>query len=440
MNHIKFSKAIIALLSLTIVTSCDQKHSDGDGHNHGAEKSTHTHDDGHNHGTEENTHSVDDGYNHGTEETEHSKGDGHNHGEEEHHEEGLSLTKAQAETINLVFGELSYIKVNDFVKTTGSLGLPTNAYSSVSAKTNGIIKGTKKFVEGDFINKGSLIAYLENVDLIVTQQAYLEAKAQLELKRLEVERQKTLVESNAGVAKNLQNAQAEEAVLDAKTQGLAKQLSFLGISTSNLSPSTIKQQIAIEAPMSGYISKISFYNGMYAQSSVSLMSIFSSEHLHLELDVFEKDIANIKKGQKISYTVPALGQAIYSGTVEVIGKEFNPNSKTIRVHGHLNGVKPTFLKDLFINAKIYLNDVESSALPEKAIIKDGSNSFIYVANEKANENEIEFEKIAVITGATDNGFTAVKLIDKIPDGMKIVTKGAYFVYAQSKAGELEHEH
>ena len=410
MNHTKYFIAIITILSLLVFSSCGHKHTEGDGHNHGAEESTHSED------------------------------DEHDHGGEEQHEEGLHLSKAQAKTIGLEFGTLSSIKVNDFVKATGSLGLPPNAHSSVSAKTNGIIKGTKKFVEGDYIKKGAVIAYLENADLIITQQDYLEAKAQLNLKRLEVERQKTLVESNAGVTKNLQNAQAEVAVLDAKTQGLAKQLSFLGISTSNLSPSTIKQQIAIVAPMSGYISKINFHNGMYAQSSISLMDIISSEHLHLELDVFEKDIANIKKGQKISYTVPALGQSVYYGSVEVIGKEFNANSKTIRVHGHLEGTKPTFLKDLFINAKIYLNNEESSALPEEAIIKDGANSFIYVANEKVDDKEIEFEKIAVVTGATDNGFTAVKLIDTIPDGMQIVTKGAYYVYAQSKAGELEHEH
>lgn len=409
MNHIKYIITIITILFVVVLSSCGHKHTEGDGHNHGSE---------------ETTHSVD---------------DGHNHGGEEHQEEGLHLSKAQAETIGLEFGSLSSIKVNDYVKATGSLGLPPNAYSSVSAKTNGIIRGTKKFVEGNYIKKGAVIAYLENADLIVTQQDYLEAQAQLHLKRLEVERQNTLVESNAGVTKNLQNAQAEVSVLEAKTQGLAKQLSFLGISTSNLSPSNIQQQIAIVAPMSGYISKINFHNGRYAQSSVSLMDIISSEHLHLELDVFEKDIANIKKGQKISYTVPALGQTIYYGTVDVIGKEFNSNSKTIRIHGHLDGTKPTFLKDLFINAKIYLNDVESSALPENAIINDGGNSFIYVANEKANDDEIEFEKIAVIAGATDNGFTAVKLIDTIPDGMQIVTKGAYYVYAQSKAGELEHE-
>jgi len=404
-------KYIIPILIVLLISSCGHDHSEGDAHNHGEE------------------------------ETSHSDNDEHNHSEEEEeHQEGLFLTKDQAETIGLEFGELSSIKVNDFVKATGTLGLPPNAYSSVSTKANGIINGTKKFVEGNYIEKGTIIAYLENSDFIITQQDYLEAKAKLELIRFEVERQKTLVESNAGVTKNLQNAQAELAMFEAKTQGLAKQLSFLGISISNLSPSTIRQQIAVVAPMSGYISKISFHNGMYAQSTISLMDIISSEHLHLELDVYEKDISAIKVSQKISYTVPALGQTIYYGSVEVIGKEFNSDSKTVRVHGHLEGVQPQFLKDLFLNAKIFLNNVETTALPENAIIKDGESSYIYVAHNEKEATEIEFEKINVVLGSTENGYTAVKLIDAISDEMQIVTKGAYYIYAQSKAGELEHEH
>lgn len=404
-------KYIITILIVLLISSCGHDHSEGDEHNH-EEK-----------------------------ETSHSDNDEHNHSEEEEeHQEGLYLTKDQAETIGLEFGGLSSIKVNDFVKATGTLGLPPNAFSSVSPKANGIINGTKKFVEGNYIEKGTIIAYLENADFIITQQDYLEAKAKLELIRLEVERQKTLVESNAGVTKNLQNAEAELAMFEAKTEGLAKQLSFLGISISNLSPNTIRQQIGIVAPMSGYISKINFHNGMYAQSSIALMDIISSEHLHLELNVFEKDISLIQEGQKISYTVPALGQTIYYGSVDVIGKEFNSDSKTIRVHGHLGDVKPQFLKDLFINAKIFLNNSETTALPENAIIRDGESTYIYVARNEKETTEIEFEKINVVPGSTENGYTSVKLIDVIPDEMQIVTKGAYFIYAQSKAGELEHEH
>lgn len=413
-NNIKYILVICVFAVSSIFTSCGDKHKEGDGHNHGNTTENHTEDDGHGH--EENADN------------------------EEHHEEGLHLTKEQIETIGLEFGEFSSIKVNDYIKTTGTLGLPPNAYASVSAKSVGIINGTKKFVEGNYIKKGELIGYVENPDFIVKQQEYLESKAQLKLKRLDLARQQSLVDANAGVSKNLQNTEAEVAILEAKSVGLSKQLSYLGISVTNLTPNTISHQVAITAPMSGYISNINIHNGMYGQPTVSLMEIISSEHLHLELDVFEKDIEGLKIGQKISYTIPALGATIYNGEVSVIGKEFDTKTKTVRVHGHLEGEKPLFLKDLFINAKIWLNDTKTTAIPEKAIIKDGDNSFIYVAKKENEAKETEFTTIRVIPGITDNGFTAIKILEEIPEGMQIVTKGAYYVYAQSKAGELEHEH
>ncbi len=423
MNHIKNIIALITIFSVVVISSCGEKHSEGDGHNHGAEETMHSDDDGHDHGAEKNSH---------------SEGDGHNHGGEKHHEEGLHLSKAQIQTIGIEFGGFSSVKVNDFIKATGKLGLPSSAYSSVSIKTNGIINSSKKFVEGDYVNKGTVIAYLENVDLILIQQNYLEAKAQLNLKQLEVERQQKLIESNAGVNKNLQIAIAEVEVLTANTEGLAKQLAYLNISTSNLSPSTIKEKIPITAPMSGYISKINFHNGMYAITSNSIMEIISSDQLHLELDVFEKDFSSVKVGQKISFSIPALGNKLYSGEVSVIEKEFKSSLKTVRIYGLINDEDPSFIKGLFVNSKIWLSDTKLNAVPEDAIIKDGKETFLYVA--KKEEKETEFIKIRVITDATDSGFTAVKLIDSIPDGMQIVTKGAYYVYAQAKAGELKHEH
>ena len=78
-----------------------------------------------------------------------------------------------------------------------------------------------------------------------------------------------------------------------------------------------------------------------------IMEIVNENHLHLELDVFEQDISNIKVGQRISYNVPALGNSIYNGKIHVIGKEFNTVNKTVRIHGHLEGKRPKFIKDLF---------------------------------------------------------------------------------------------
>ncbi|MGY5355797.1 efflux RND transporter periplasmic adaptor subunit [Wenyingzhuangia sp. IMCC45467] len=359
---------------------------------------------------------------------------------EHHEEENTHLSKEQIKTIDLQFGDFTKIKINQFIKTTGVLGLPPNAFSSVNAKYEGTISGHKKFIEGDFIHKGENIAYLENPDFIVKQQDFLKTKAQLELQKIELNRQQELIDANAGIPKNLQTAQAKLNILEAEFMGLKQQLNYLGIATQFLNAKNIVHQIPIKAPMSGFITKINMYNGVYVQPNISLMEIVANDHIHLELDVFEKDIDKIKVGQKISYTTPAINQEIYSGEVSVIGKEFNGTAKTVRVHGHLEEKRPIFIKDLFINAKIWLNNETVNALPESAVLKENGNEFIYVAKINKNNSNTEFLKINVKSGATNNGFTQVTPIDKIPENMQIVTQGAYYVYAQSKNGELSHEH
>ena len=121
MNNIKYIISLFTVITV-LFSSCGFDHKEGDGHDHGVSETTHTENENHDHAE----------------------------GEEEH-QEGVSLTKEQVKTIGLEFGDLSFIKVNDYVKATGTLGLPPNAYSSVSVKANGIIKGTKKLVEGNYI-------------------------------------------------------------------------------------------------------------------------------------------------------------------------------------------------------------------------------------------------------------------------------------------------
>lgn len=402
---------IILFFSLALILTffaCGHSHADGDGHDH-------------DHASEQ-----------------HSEDDGHGHGEE-HAEGEIHLTKEQIETMNIQFGDFSQVKINDFIKATGTLDLPPNAYASVSARADGFIKGFKKYVEGSYIKKGAVIGYLESPEFIQRQQTYLEVQSELTFLNQELARQQKLVTANAGIEKKLQQLQSEVNAKTATIKGIAKQLTYLGFNTANLTPDNITESIAIISPMSGYITSVNMHNGMYVSPQIELLEIVDENHLHLELDVFEKDIANVKVGQTISYTVPALGNEVFDAEVYIIGKEFNTQNKTVRIHGHLERKRPKFIKELFVEAKIWLNDQTVQALPEKAIIKDGDFSYIYVANDNADD-EIRFEQIKVIPSNTDNGFTAVKLIDQIPDGMKIVTDGAYYVFAQSKAGELSHEH
>lgn len=368
--------------------------------------------------------------------------DNHPH-EDDHGEEGIHLTRRQLDAMDIAYGDLREMKVNDYLKATGTLGLPPNAYAAVSARASGFIRDSRNYVEGDYVKRGAVIAYLENPDFIDLQREYLEAVAELTYLKEELERQETLLAENAGILKNAQLLRSKVAGKMAAVSGIRQRLEYLGIRTADLRPDNIIQEITLFAPRSGYITTISLHDGMYVEPSTQLMELIDEDHLHLELDVFERDIARVEKEQRVTYKIPALGDRSYTAEVHVIGKEFNAENKTVRVHAHLKGEHPPFIRDLFAEVRIWLSDQSTPSLPEEAIFREGENAYVFVGPDKlaaGEAEEVSFERLRVNPGVTDDGYTAVRLIDSLPQGMRIVTQGAYFVYAQSQSGELEHEH
>jgi len=93
------------------------------------------------------------------------------------------------------------------------------------------------------------MGHLENPEFIQQQQAYLEVQAELTY----LQRQTRLVNANAGVAKKQQKLQSDVNMKTATLKGIGKQLAYLGINTSNLSPDNITERIAIISPIAGYI-------------------------------------------------------------------------------------------------------------------------------------------------------------------------------------------
>ena len=382
--------------------------------------------------------------------TEEESHEGHDHSvkkeesaEEETHEEqeGVELSQAQIKTIGLEFGDFSKLKINDSVSATGVLSLPPKSVVSVSAKAAGFISFTKNYIEGSYIEKGELIGYLSSSEYIKIQKEYLKAKASLSFSEKELDRHKSLLESGAVVLKDFQKMKAENYIDRIEVESLANQLSFLGIKTSTLTIDNMTSKIPVRSPISGSVASVSAHRGVFVEPNKEIMEVIDEDHLHLELDVFEKDIALIKNGQNISYNVPSLGDKRYNAKVFKISKQFDKNKRTLNIHGHLEDIRPRFINDIFVNAKIWLNNKTVMALPEEAIVEQGLISYIYVSSGVPDaDGGLVFDKIMVKTGSVEEGFIAVELIDTIEKGYKIVVKSAYYLLAQSKSGSLKHEH
>ena len=344
----------------------------------------------------------------------------------------IILTDEQIKAIGLQTGSIEKRNLKTTLKVNGKLTLPPQNQAQVSVLLGGIVK-TIDVTEGQFVNRGQLLATLINSEIIQIQQDYMENKSKLNYLQQEYARQKSLQEERINATKTYQQVQTELSTAEARQQGLKEKLKLYGISAEKISSAGFKDQITILAPISGYIHHVNLTMGKFAEANSILFDIVDNRFLHLDLTVFEKDIHKIKVGQKLTFTDANDKTHIHPATIFALNKAFENNEQAIIVHAKIDEKTEAILPGMYVEARIQIDDNKAAALPDEAIVSNGDEHFIYLQTEKNR-----FKQVAVTIGAMDIGYTEIIPLEEIPASAKIVTKGAYYLLSQLTKGEGEH--
>lgn len=354
--------------------------------------------------------------------------------EEDNEPEEIELTTEQIKAIDLELGFIVYRNLKTSLKVNGRIMLPPENKAEVSLLTSGIVKNIL-VREGSHVTKGQTLAIIQNNDVVQLQQDYLENKSQLKYLELEFKRQKELQEENINSTKQFQQIENDLNIARAKQKGIASKLELIGINASLISTSNLRNYINVVAPIAGYIQDIKITMGKFADANSTLFEIVDNKHLHLDLTVFEKDIHKVKVGQKIVFSDANDASHTHPATVYSLDKAFQENQQAILVHAQINETTETLLPGMFVEARINITNDNAPSLPNDAIIGNGEDHFIFIET-KPNH----YKQIAVKVGASDLGFTEIKLLESIPEKNRIVTKGAYYLFSQLNKGSGEHHH
>ncbi|HMQ63851.1 MAG TPA: efflux RND transporter periplasmic adaptor subunit, partial [Flavilitoribacter sp.] len=215
-------------------------------------------------------------------------------------EDLITLSPAQFESSGMQTGQMADQVFSKAIKANGMIDVPPENQASVSAYFAGYVKDIR-LLPGEKVAKGQLLFTLENPDYVGMQQDYLEAKGQLSYLKADYERQKTLAEDNVTSQKNFLKAESEYNVTMARFESLKKKLSLMNIDPGQVSEGNLRSTINIVAPISGYITGVNANKGMFLNPSDVAVTITHVDHVHLELNVFEKDIQLVKEGQLIRF-------------------------------------------------------------------------------------------------------------------------------------------
>lgn len=396
----------------------------------------------------------------------------------------VSLTKEQVDNSEIKTGVIEKKNVNGVLKVNGKLDVPPQNLVSVSAPIGGFLRSTE-MLEGMYVKKGQAVAILEHPEIVQLQQDYVEAKSKFDYLVQELKRQQELNKEHVNAEKVLQQTQSEYTVVQARYKALEEKLRIAGIHKDQVLNGNITGTISVVSPINGYVTKVNVNIGKMINQQDVMFEIVDTEHLHAELTVFEKDIASIKEGQRVRFTLANDPNKELTASVHLIGRSFD-ETRSVRVHCHLDKEDKELLPGMFITAIIELTEVFVDAVPADAIIRENGKEYLFIKEEQTGCGKHElctdhgkfcpaeedcpehpdcethekcknklacqhkecsehescknkdavtgyvFTKVEIKSGITDGHYTEIKPLEELDRDVPIVTSGTFFLLSQSK--------
>lgn len=338
----------------------------------------------------------------------------------------VKLEPNQISEAGLAFASLEKMQLSTQVNVNGVIDVPPQNMVSISMPLGGYLKSTK-LLPGMHINKGEIIAVMEDQQYIQIQQEYLIALAQKKVLGQEYERQKELNLSKATSDKVFQQAEANYKNQQVIVKGLSEKLKLISLNPDLINETNISRAINIYSPINGYVSGVNVNIGKYVNPSDVLFELVNPEDIHLALSVFEKDIDKLFIGQKvIAYTNNNQGKK-YKCEVILIGKDVS-HERSVKVHCHFDAYDKLLIPGTYMNASFASNTTEAIVLPEESVINFDNKSYVFIKKEGGF-----FECVEVHTGLIEKGFIEIINPDKsLINNQNIVSKGSYTLLMKMK--------
>jgi cobalt-zinc-cadmium efflux system membrane fusion protein len=342
-------------------------------------------------------------------------------------ENSVILTDAQFKNANIKTAQLTQKNIAKVIKLNGKIDVPPQNLVSVNAPLGGYLISSK-LLPGMQVKKGEVIATLQDQQYVQLQQDYLMAKSKLHFAELEFTRQKDLNESKASSDKVTQLAESEASSLRITVNALSEKLKLININPNHLSANKISKSISILSTITGFVSKVSINIGKYITPGEVMFELIDPSDIHLNLNVYDTNIAQLAIGQKVITYSNAAPNKKYQCKIILINKDINSNGNT-EVHCHFVKYDKYLLPGMYMNAEIETTSGLANALPELSIVTFESKDYVFTQTTKQ-----QYEMKEVTLGAKENGYLEILNPEKFKN-KKIVTNGAYTLLMKMKNKE-----
>jgi RND family efflux transporter MFP subunit len=282
--------------------------------------------------------------------------------------------------------------------------------------------------EGDYIEKGQLLALIDPTDYTLSLQAASaqagQAKVALNRSKDEYARMKFLYESRSLAENDFEKYKA--------TFLSAKQQTDQAIANEKLARKRLNDA-SLYAPVSGFISKRSIEPGQTASTGSTVFEIVKLDPVEINVGVPETDINLVRVGQTVAVSIPALPTESFEGKVRVINVSADSNTRTYMTRIVVSNPAHILRIGMVAEAKIQGDkDINLIMLPAETILRDPQGAtivFVYypgqqrVYSRRVETGVVYGREIAIKSGLSGDEAIVFAGQEKLRDGAVVSLDG-----------------
>ena len=321
------------------------------------------------------------------------------------------------------------------VPVTGSLVSRTRV--DVKAEVVGRITRFDK-EEGDRVAAGEQVIWVddENYQLALRQaeSAIVVADAGLERARLleshsrsELERADNLLQSGGITDKDLKAARIAEQ--DAKAQiTVASAQREQAVAALELAKKRIRDAIIV-SPVAGVIQKKFVNKGAYVEAPTAVFEVVDNSRLELESPVATADLAPIRQGQRVTFSVNSYPGESFEGQVVEIAPAVDAETRTAKIRIQTANRDGRLKHGMFAQGEIVTGSTARAiVIPTAAVYRDdhtAKSSYVFVVEEgKAARRSVRIgrerdSRLEIVEGLKVGDSLIAEQSIEIADGVRV---------------------
>jgi RND family efflux transporter MFP subunit len=309
--------------------------------------------------------------------------------------------------------EVSTSTIEEFVSTTGSVyPLKEVTLSSEVAAEYNLQKNPATglpYSLGDRVRKGATVIKLEDEEYVNSLRVKSK-EVDLEISRLEYEKQQSLYEKGGATLRDLKNA--EITLINTEYDIESNRINL--------------DKMALDAPFQGVIADLPYFtNGTRVAANTEMITIIDYGKLYLEANLPEKYFSSIQKGYKVYVTSYTSAADTLTGIITQISPSIDPEARTFKCFVEVDNPDQVLLPGMFVKADLVVNSAEEVlVIPRDIIMSRNRNQIVYVV-----EKGVATER-TITTGLQNEESVEVKM--GLLEGESIVNSGFETLRNQSR--------